>query len=118
VQGYDAYQEENRKDVLLVSNDRDLIERVRSHRVLAHRVEFPEELPRSVEVSWDAIQDALYTLAELFGVIRLPKVTLQSVWKGKGGQAWQDEQLLVEYRSHTVEPLLERDLRSIEDEEE
>ena len=114
VQGYDAYQEDNRKDVLLFSNDRDFVERARSHRVLAQRVEFPRELPRSVDVSWDAIQDTLYVLAVLFGVIRLPKVTLYGVWKGKGGQAWQDEHLQVECRSPQIEPLLERDLKIIE----
>jgi hypothetical protein len=117
VQGYDRYQEDNRKDVLLFSNDRDFIERARSHRVLSQRVEFPQELPRSVDVSWDAIQDTLYVLAVLFGVIKLPKVTLYGVWKGKGGGAWQDEQLRVACRSPKIEPLLERDLQIISDSE-
>lgn len=113
VQGYDAYQEENRKDVLLFSNDRDFVERARSHRVLAQRVEFPEDVPRSVEASWDTIQDTLYVLAVLFGVIRLPKVTLYGVWKGKKGAAWQDEHLRVECRSPKIEPLIERDLQIV-----
>ncbi len=113
VRGYDAYQDDNRKDVLLFSNDRDFVERARSHRVLAQRVEFPRDLPRSVEVSWDAIQDTVYVLAVLFGVLSLPKVTVYGVWKGKGGQAWQDEHLRVDCRSPAVEELVERDLSII-----
>lgn len=109
VQGYDAYQDDNRKDVLLFSNDRDFVERARSHRVLAQRVEFPHDAPRRVDVSWTAIQDVLYMLAILFGVIELPKVTLYGVWKGKGGQAWQNETLRVDCRSPAIEPLIERD---------
>lgn len=110
VRGYDAYQDDNRKDVLLFSTDRDFIERARSHRVLAQRVEFPDDLPREVEASWDEIQDTLYMLAVLFGVISLPKVTLYGVWKGKGGQPWQREELNVDCRSPKVEELVERDL--------
>ena len=63
-----------------------------------------------MEASWRAIQDTLYILAVLFGVLELPKVTLYGVWKGEGGQAWQDELIEIDCRSPKVEPLLERDL--------
>ena len=108
VQGYDAYQDDTGKDVLLFSNDRDFVERARSHRVLAHRVEFPREIPNSVEVSWDVIQDTVYLLAVLFGILSLPKVTIYGVWKGKGGQAWQNEQLAVDCRSPANADFVER----------
>jgi hypothetical protein len=115
VQGYDAYQDDTGKDVLLFSNDRDFVERARSHRVLAHRVEFPREIPERVDVSWDAIQDTLYMLAVLFGVLSLPKVTLYGVWKGKGGQAWQNELVKTDCRSPSVAELVERDLEIVQD---
>jgi len=114
VEGYEAYQDDNRKDVLLFSNDRDFVERARSHRVLAQRVELPGNFPSSVEASWTAIQDTIYVLTVLFGVLKLPKVTLYGVWKGKGGQAWQREHLEVDCRSPKVEPLIRRDTTILE----
>lgn len=114
IQGYDEYQGDSGKDVLLFSNDRDFVERSRSHRVLAQRVEFPHSLPTSVDISWPAIQDTLYVLTVLFGVLKLPKVTLYGVWKGKGGQAWQNEELLLDCRSPKVEPMIRRDITILE----
>lgn len=110
IRGYDEYQDDSRKDVLLFSNDRDFIERARAHRVLAQRVAFPDELPDETRASWSEIQDALYVLTVLFGAVKLPKVTLFGVWKGKGGRAWQTERLRVDCRSPKIEPLVERDL--------
>jgi len=114
IDGYAEFQNEGRKDVLLFSNDRDFIENARSHRVLAHRVEFPTSLPRTLTGSWAAIQDTLYVLTTLFGVLELPKTTLYGVWKGKGGMAWHNEALRVDCRSPKLEPLLERDLAIID----
>ena len=111
VGGYDDYQDESRKEVLLFSHDRDFVERGVAHRVKSQRVELPDTLPESVNVSWNAIQDTLYVLAVAFGVLKLPKVTLYGVWKGKGGQAWQEEAIGVECRSPKVEGLLTRDLK-------
>ena len=105
------YQTENRKTVLLFSNDRDFIERAKSHRVRAQRVTFPQSLPRRVEGSWQVILDTLYILTVLFGVLELPKVTLYGVWSGKGGQAWHDEALKCDCRSPKVESLIQRDVR-------
>jgi len=110
VEGYDTYQNDNRKDVLLFSNDRDFVERARSHRVLAQRVEVPQSLPETTAAAWGEIQDALYTLAVLFGVLELPKVTLYGVWQGKGGQAWEKEALRVDCRSPKIAAPIERDL--------
>ncbi|WP_049996226.1 hypothetical protein [Halococcus sediminicola] len=114
IEGYDEYERETRKEVLLFSNDRDFIERARSHRIHAQRVEFPEGLPRKLTGSWQEIQDTLYLLSILFGVLTLPKVTLYGVWKGKGGMAWHDEKLEVDCRSPKVEPLIKRDNAIIE----
>ena len=69
-------------------------------------------MPRTVTVSWDEIQDALYTLAVLFGVIRLEKVTLYGVWNGKSPEDWQQRRLDVDCRSDRIREKLERD-RSI-----
>ena len=114
IDGYAAFQNEGLKDVLLFSNDRDFIENARSHRVLAHRVEFPTHLPSTMTGSWAAIQDTLYILTVLFGVLEVPKTTLYGVWRGKGGMAWHDERLRIDCRSPKLEPLIERDLAIIE----
>lgn len=107
--GYDDFQRDGRKDVLLFSNDRDFVERARSHRVLAQRVEFPDDLAEPIRGSWAAIQDTLYILTVLFGALKLPKVTVYGVWQGKSGQEWHDEALKVECRSPKVESIIERD---------
>ncbi len=114
VKAYDGFQQDSQKDVILFSNDRDFIEKARLHHVPAQRVEFPASLPGSMEGSWREIQNTLYVLTIVFGVLELPKVTLYGVWKGKSGQAWHDEQLMVECRSPKIEPLLTRDLEILE----
>lgn len=113
VEAYDTFQREGGKDVLLFSNDRDFVERARSHRILSQRVEFPTDLQGTLTGSWTAIQDTLYVLTILFGVLTLPKVTLYGVWQGKGGQEWHDEALELDCRSPKLEPLIERDKRII-----
>jgi hypothetical protein len=62
-----------------------------------------------VTVTWDELQDALYTLSVLFGVLRLPKVTLYGVWNGKSGEDWQRRYLDVNCRSEKVHEKLRRD---------
>lgn len=109
VDAYAAYDDESRKRVLLVSNDRGFIERAREAGVRAHHVSFPIDTPRSVTVSWDELRDTLYTLAVLFGVLRLPKVTLYGVWNGKTGEDWQRGRLLADCRSERVGERLRRD---------
>jgi hypothetical protein len=63
-----------------------------------------------VTASWWSIEKALYYLAVIFGVLRLPKVTLYGVWNGKTGKHWQNEQLDVIPRSPEIEYVLDRDL--------
>jgi len=109
VDGYDQYQRSGRKDVLLFSNDRNFVERARSHTIRAHHVDFPREVPRKAEGSWTDIRDTLYMLTVLFGVLELPKTTLYGVWNGKTGQDWHDEAIDVACRSPNIEPKLQRD---------
>lgn len=82
---YDDTYDESRKEVVLSCSDRDFVERVVAHRVKSQRVELPEDFSTSIEVSSNAIQDTLLMLAIVIGVLKLPKVTLYGVWKGKGG---------------------------------
>lgn len=82
---YDDYYDENRKEVLLLCNDRDFVERGVAHRVKSQRVELPDLDLEEIEISWNVIQDTIYVLAIVFGVLKLPKVTTYGVWKGKGG---------------------------------
>lgn len=114
VAGYDEYDREHRKEVVLFSNDRDFVERARSRTIPAQRVEFPESLPRRIDCEWGDVQNLLYVHAILFGVLTLPKATVYGVWTGKRGIAWHEERLDVDSRSPTLEPLLRRDQQIIQ----
>lgn len=114
VGAYDEFQRDGRKEVLLFSNDRDFVERARSHRILSQRVEFPSGIPDTLVGSWSEIQDTLYTLTVLFGALSLPKVTLFGVWQGKSGQEWHDETIDLECRSPKLRPLIERDKKIVQ----
>ena len=109
VEAYAEYDEDSRKRVILISNDYGFIERARDEGLLAQHVSFPIDVPRKVTVSWDGIGDALYTLSVLFGVLKLPKVTLYGVWNGKTGEDWQRRRFDVDCRSERVEQRLRRD---------
>lgn len=110
IDGYDEFQANGRKEVLLFSNDRDFVERARSQRILAQWVSLPDELPEQITVSWDAAQQLLYYLAVLFGVIELPTMTVFGVWKGKDGTAWHEERVKIDSRSPKLTPRISRDL--------
>ena len=109
VEAYAGYDEVSRKRVLLISNDYGFVELARDEGLLAQHVSFPVDIPRKVTVSWDEIGEVLYTLSVLFGVLRLPKVTLYGVWNGKTGEDWQRRRLDVQCRSERVEQKLRRD---------
>jgi len=110
---YLAYDRENRKRVLLLSNDYEFVDIARDRGLWAHHVEFPAGTPRTASGSWKAIVDTLYLMTVLFGVLKLPKVTLYGVWDGKSGLEWQHEQLDVVARSPVIEPVLERSARIV-----
>lgn len=109
VDAYAAYDVDSRKRVILLSNDHGFVERTRDEGLLAQHVSFPVDIPRKVSVSWDELRDVLYTLTVLFGVLKLPKVTLYGVWNGKSGEDWQRQRLDVDCRSANVEKKLQRD---------
>jgi hypothetical protein len=110
VDAYAAFDRTGRKRVLLLSNDHGFVERSVDAGVPAQHVAYPVDLPREATGSWTQAADLLYYLAVLFGVLRLPKVTLYGVWNGKDGRHWRDEQLDLDCRSPAVQPRLERDL--------
>lgn len=66
--------------------------------------------PGGASAGWDELRDALYTLAVLFGVLRLPKGTLYGVWIGKSGEDWQRRRLDFDCRSELIEEKLRRSL--------
>ena len=109
IDAYTEYDAENRKQVVLLSNDYGFVELARDEGLLAQHVSFPVDFPRKVTVSWDELQDTLYTLAVLFGVLRLPKVTLYGVWNRKSGADWQQQHIEVDCRSNPVAEKLRRD---------
>lgn len=108
VAGYEDYQDENNRRVILFSNDYGFVDRANDAGVLANHVEFPIDTPRSVEVSWEVIRDTLYVLTVAFGVLVLPKVTLYGTWNGKDGKHWKNEEIDVDCRSPKLEDPLRR----------
>lgn len=115
VEGYRAYHhDENRKDVILFSNDYGFVERATDVDVPAIHVAFPDDVGRRAALSWNQLTTLLYLFTVVFGVVVLPKVTLYGVWDGKTGRHCQDEALQVECRSPTVETQLERDQSVVE----
>jgi len=114
VGGYREYQNQSRKDVLFLSNDRNVVERARGGTMLSHHIEFPSEIPRKTEASWWGIQDTIFMLSVVFGVVKLPKVTIYGVWKGKEGQDWHNENVELDCRSPKVQEMVERDRRIID----
>lgn len=109
IDGYDEYLDESRKDLLLFSNDRNFVERARGQRILAQHVEFPRTLPRKTTATWWEYRDLLYMLAVVFGVVELPKMTLNGIWAGKEGGDWTDEHVRIDCRSPKISKRLEQD---------
>jgi hypothetical protein len=109
VEGYQKFNEQSRKQAILLSNDRGFVERSVDSGVPAAVVEYPVDLPRKATGSWTEVSELLYYLSILFGVITLPKVTLYGAWNGKDGRQWQYEQLDIDCRSPKVESQLRRD---------
>jgi len=114
VEGYDEYESEHRGDILLFSNDRNFVERARSHTILAERIDFPEDLPRKTSATWRELEHLVYMLAIVFGVVELPAVTVHGVWRGKDELDWQRERVKLDCRSTTLGPKLEGDLSIVE----
>lgn len=110
VASYQDFNQNSRKQAVLLSNDRGFVDRSNNAGVPAQHIDYPIDIPRKSTGSWTQAAELLYFLAILFGVIRLPKVTIYGVWNGKDGRHWQHEQLDIDCRSPKVEPQLERDL--------
>ena len=108
VEAYRTYDAENRKRVVLFSNDYGFVERATEAGLHAQHLSFPVDIPSSVDTDWDTIADALYLLSVIFGVLTLPRVTLYGVWNGKSSTDWDRETVDVDCRSPQVEPRLER----------
>ncbi len=118
VDAYERYDKENRKRILLFSNDYGFVDRARSQDIWAHHVAFPVDLPRKATAPWVDIVNTLYVMTVMFGVLVLPKVTLYGVWTGKTGLEWQREQLDIDVRSPVVEPRIKRDVTLVKQFEE
>lgn len=110
----DEYQSERRREVLLFSNDRNIVERSRSHRMPAQRVDLPDDVPKSATATWSEVGNLLFQLAVQFGILTLPAVTLFGVWSGKEGIDWQRERIRLDCRSPTIKEQLAGDLNIIE----
>lgn len=110
VDSYRELNESSRKKSILLSNDYGFVDRSLEAGVPAQHIDYPIDVPRKATGSWTEAAELLYYFAILFGVIRLPKVTVFGVWNGKDGRHWQHEQVDMECRSPKVEPQLERDL--------
>jgi hypothetical protein len=76
-----------------ISNDRGFVNRATDAGVPAVRVECPVGTPRAVTATWDEIRDTLCVLAVVFGVLKLPKLTLYAVWEHKTGRHWRAQEV-------------------------
>ena len=76
-----------------ISNDRGFVNRATDAGVPAVRVEYPVGTPRAVTATWDEIRDTLCVLAVVFGVLKLPKLTLYAVWEHKTGRHWRAQEV-------------------------
>jgi len=110
VSAYQDFNQTSRKQAVLLSNDHGFVDRSIDAGVPAQHIDYPIDIPRKSTGTWTQAAELLYYLAILFGVIRLPKVTVYGVWNGKDGRHWQHEQLDIDCRSPKIEPQLERDL--------
>lgn len=108
IDGYERYDEANRKRIFLLSNDYEFVRRAQDRDLYAAHVDFPAVVPRRVESTWETIADLLYVFAIRFGVVTLPKITLYGLWQKKTGRDWQAERLDVQSRSPPVTDALER----------
>ncbi|MFB6254886.1 MAG: hypothetical protein ABEI06_09775, partial [Halobacteriaceae archaeon] len=96
------------------SNDRTFVERARSHRLLGHRIEFPDTLPSTTTATWRDVELLIYLLTIVFGIIDLPGVTLYGIWRGKDELDWQNERIKLDPQSPTLASELEGDLSIVE----
>lgn len=118
VGAYADWQDDVRGRIILFSNDRGFVERAQSNTILAQVVEFPTELPSSASASWRQLEVLVYLLTVVFGIVELPGVTLQGVWRGKEGIDWQEERVRLHGRSPVLEDAVEGDLSIVESFEE
>lgn len=109
VTAYKQFNEESRKQAVVLTNDYGFVDRSIDAGVPAQHIDYPVDIPRESVGTWTNAAELLYYLAILFGVIILPKVTLYGVWNGKDGRHWQHEQLDIECRSPKIKPQLHRD---------
>jgi hypothetical protein len=82
----------------------------------AQHLAFQLSLPRRTTASWAEVADCLFNLAILFGVLKLPKVTLYGVWNGKEDTHWQTDQIDIDCRGSqsAIKPILARHRRIAE----
>lgn len=85
IEGYERYADDGRARPLIFSNDHGYVEDARDVGLRAQHLEIPIDLPRKVTALWWSIKNALYYLAIIFGVLKLPKMTLYGVWNGRPG---------------------------------
>jgi hypothetical protein len=98
VDGYVRYDNDHYKEPLLLSNDYGFIDHAEEAGLYAQHLAFRSSLPRRTTATWLEITDALYDLAILFGVLRLPKVTLFGVWEDKDDSNWRNDEIDIDVR--------------------
>jgi hypothetical protein len=118
INAYDEYDRDYRSDILLFSNDRNFVERAQAHRMLGQWVDLPDAFPESATASWQEIENLIYMLATVFGIIEVPSVTIYGVWRGKDELDWQHERVKLDARSPKLNSKLTGDLSIVESYEE
>jgi len=86
--------------------------------MLGQWVELLEEFPGTATASRRKIEVLLYMLADVYGIIEVPSVTIYGVRRGKDRLDWQHERLKLDARSPKLRPKLKGDLSIVESYEE
>ncbi len=95
------------REPIMLSNDRGMVERCHRRELLALHVERPETIPLRVEASVTSLADALWTLALVFGVIRVRGMgVIGGVWLGKRDENWDRREVLLRTAVGQIEAML------------
>jgi hypothetical protein len=97
------------RDVLVLSEDSDFVERANSRRLKGVRLDLPKVIPSSIDVDWETIAQLLYVAAITFGAISIRggvTAKLFGIWSGKKAEHWNSETLRIETSSPRLEEFL------------
>ncbi|MEM3594407.1 MAG: hypothetical protein QXS27_06740 [Candidatus Jordarchaeaceae archaeon] len=98
-------------DILVLSEDSDLIDRANKRKLKGIRLDRPISPPQQTQVTWEEIAQLLYTAAITYGAISITaktKAKIYGVWKGKKAEHWNTETLKISTENPNLQEFLEK----------